>query len=119
MKIAVTGAQGALGKDVVRYCASAGHSTVQIDRIEASSTDVPNSEILDYYAAIDLFVIPRIDDRAARLVTPLKPLEAMAMEIPVIAADLPALRELVSPGERGEVFRPSDPEHLADIAGDL
>lgn len=80
---------------------------------------VPNSEILDYYAAIDLFVIPRIDDRAARLVTPLKPLEAMAMGIPVIAADLPALRELVSPGERGEVFRPSDPEHLADIAGDL
>ncbi|PVH95201.1 UDP-galactose 4-epimerase [Periconia macrospinosa] len=45
MKIAVTGAQGCLGKDVVRLCAAAGHSTVQIDRVEAPPNDIPNSEI--------------------------------------------------------------------------
>ena len=80
---------------------------------------VPNREIEDHYALIDLFVVPRIDDRAARLVTPLKPLEAMAMGIPVMAADLPALRELVAPGERGLTFRPSDPEDLAAVASIL
>jgi len=80
---------------------------------------VANKEIEDHYALIDLFVVPRVDDRAARLVTPLKPLEAMAMEIPVIASDLPALRELVAPGRRGEVFAPDDPDSLADTAGRL
>jgi glycosyltransferase involved in cell wall biosynthesis len=43
----------------------------------------------------------------------------MAMEIPVIASDLPALRELVAPGRRGEVFAPDDPDSLADTAGRL
>jgi glycosyltransferase involved in cell wall biosynthesis len=52
-------------------------------------------------------------------VTPLKPLEAMAMERPVIAADLPALRELVAPGQRGEVFPPADADALAKVAGEL
>ena len=77
---------------------------------------VPNEQIEDHYALIDLFVVPRVDDRAARLVTPLKPLEAMAMEIPVMAADLPALRELVAPGVRGEIFTSGDPESLAATA---
>lgn len=80
---------------------------------------IPNEQIEDHYALIDLFVIPRVDDRAARLVTPLKPLEAMAMEIPVIAADLPALRELVAPGERGELFLSGEPASLAEIAAKL
>jgi glycosyltransferase involved in cell wall biosynthesis len=80
---------------------------------------VPNDQIEEHYALIDLFVVPRIDDRAARLVTPLKPLEAMAMEVPVIAADLPALRELVAPGDRGDVFEPGDHESLAAMAGGL
>lgn len=80
---------------------------------------VPNEMIEDYYALIDLFVVPRIEDRAARLVTPLKPLEAMAMGLPMIASDLPALRELVAPGERGEVFSPGDSTALAQLILDL
>lgn len=80
---------------------------------------VDNHRIEDHYAMIDLFVIPRIDDLAARLVVPLKPLEAMAMERPILAADLPALRELVMPGERGEVFAPGDAEALAAATKEL
>ena len=77
---------------------------------------VPNDQIEDHYALIDLFVVPRIEDRAARLVTPLKPLEAMAMGLPVIASSLPALEELVKPHERGLVFEPADPAAIADTA---
>jgi glycosyltransferase involved in cell wall biosynthesis len=76
---------------------------------------VPNEQIEDHYALIDLFVVPRVNDRAARLVTPLKPLEAMAMGKPIIAADLPALRELVMPGQRGFVFETENSESLADV----
>ena len=74
---------------------------------------VPNDTIEDHYALIDAFVVPRVQDRAARLVTPLKPLEAMAMGRPVIAADLPALRELVDPDRRGLVFESEDARSLA------
>lgn len=76
---------------------------------------VPNAEIEDYYALIDLFVVPRIDDYASRFVTPLKPLEAMAMGLPLIASDLPALRELVAPDRRGRLFKPGDPVDMADV----
>ncbi|MEX1133747.1 MAG: glycosyltransferase, partial [Acidimicrobiia bacterium] len=72
-----------------------------------------------HYALIDLFVVPRVDDRAARFVTPLKPLEAMAMRIPVITASLPALEELVEPGLRGLSFTPSDPTAIAATASEL
>lgn len=77
---------------------------------------VENRLIEDYYAMIDIFVVPRIDDLASRLVVPLKPLEAMAMERPILAADLPALRELVATDERGEVFPPGNEEALATAA---
>jgi glycosyltransferase involved in cell wall biosynthesis len=75
---------------------------------------VPNAEIEDYYALMDIFVIPRVDDRQARLVTPLKPLEAMAMGIPVVVSDLPALRELAAPGDRGLTATPESSESLAE-----
>lgn len=77
---------------------------------------VPNTEIEDHYSLIDVFVVPRVEDRASRLVTPLKPLEAMAMGRPVIVSDLPALRELVDPPSRGLAFPSSDPVGLADAA---
>lgn len=80
---------------------------------------IPNEQIEAHYSVIDVFVVPRIDDKAARLVTPLKPLEAMAMGRPVVAADLPALHEQVEPGVRGELFQPGDSRHLADVLGSL
>ncbi|MTV27271.1 glycosyltransferase [Nitriliruptoraceae bacterium ZYF776] len=80
---------------------------------------VPNDRIESYYALIDAFVVPRIDDQAARLVTPLKPLEAMAMRRPVITSDLPALREMVPPGDRGLGFPPGDSAALAGAIAQL
>lgn len=74
---------------------------------------VPHAEIANHYALIDVFVVPRRDDRAARLVTPLKPFEAMAMERPLLTADLPALVEIAKPDERGMIFRSGDSESLA------
>jgi nucleoside-diphosphate-sugar epimerase len=44
MKIAITGAKGTVGKEVVKLCASAGHHSVQIDRMDMEDDGTPNSE---------------------------------------------------------------------------
>lgn len=90
-----------------------------IDHVVRITGAVPHEEIQRYYSLIDLFVIPRRDDEAARWVTPLKPFEAMAMARPLLVADLPALREVVAPPERGLTFRPEDPVDLATVAARL
>ena len=76
---------------------------------------VPHGDVVRYHSLIDVFVVPRTGDRVARLVTPLKPYEAMAMERAVVVSDVPALREIVVPGETGLVFRPEDAHDLADV----
>jgi phosphatidyl-myo-inositol dimannoside synthase len=75
---------------------------------------VPHDEIRRHYALYDAFVVPRRDERAARTVTPLKPYEALAMERPLIVADLPALVEIAEPDERGLAFPAGDADALAD-----
>ncbi|MFL5779410.1 MAG: glycosyltransferase family 4 protein [Chloroflexota bacterium] len=76
---------------------------------------VAHDDVLRYYSIIDVFVVPRTADRVSQLVTPLKPYEAMAMRLPVIVSDLPALREIVTLGETGLTFRAEDPDDLAEV----
>ncbi|MFW5417427.1 glycosyltransferase [Nocardiopsis sp. CNT-189] len=75
---------------------------------------VDRDEALRAQAALDVLVVPRSDERVCRLVTPLKPVEAMALGTPVVASDLPALRELLCGGEAGLMVPPGDPGALAD-----
>jgi glycosyltransferase involved in cell wall biosynthesis len=80
---------------------------------------VPLGEVQRYYAQIDVFVVPRTNDQVSRTVTPLKPLEAMAMQRAVVTSDVPALRELIAPGETGLVFTAEDAVHLASVVEPL
>jgi glycosyltransferase involved in cell wall biosynthesis len=80
---------------------------------------VPHEDIDRYYQLIDVFVVPRRDDRAARFVTPIKPFEAMALERALIVSDLPALAEIVGAPERGLTFVREDPASLAAVARPL
>ncbi|MEW9527509.1 glycosyltransferase family 4 protein [Microbispora sp. NPDC049125] len=70
-------------------------------------------EALQAQAAIDIFVCPREDLRVCRLVTPLKPVEAMALGKPVVLSDLPALSELVGGDGAGLLVPPGDAAALA------
>jgi glycosyltransferase involved in cell wall biosynthesis len=81
--------------------------------------NVPFDDVSAYYAQIDLFVVPRVNERAARLVAPMKPLEAMAMQVPLLVADLPALVEITGGGDRGHAFKAGDAGSLADGARQL
>jgi len=76
---------------------------------------VPHDEVAGHYALLDAFVVPRRDERAARMVTPLKPYEALAMARPLVIADLPPLREIASPEERGLAYTPGDMAGLASV----
>ncbi len=82
------------------------------DRIHVTGS-VPHDQVPAMYALLDAFVVPRRNERAAALVTPLKPFEAMAMARPLIVADLPALTEVAPDGERGLVYPAEDAAALA------
>jgi glycosyltransferase involved in cell wall biosynthesis len=82
---------------------------------------VSRAELMEAYRGLDVFCLPRRDLPVTRLVPPLKPVEAMAMGIPVVASDLPPLRELLVGGgeDRGLLVRPDDPEALAEAVNTL
>lgn len=80
---------------------------------------VPHEDVIRYHSIIDVFVVPRTGDRVSRLVTPLKPYEAMAMERALVVSDVPALREIVTPGETGLTFQAENAEDLAAVLNGL
>jgi PEP-CTERM/exosortase A-associated glycosyltransferase len=65
---------------------------------------VPHSEVARYYAVVDCLVYARRRIRLTDLVTPLKPLEAMAMRKTVVASDVGGHREMVEHGVTGLIF---------------
>jgi len=74
---------------------------------------VPHSEVNRYYDLADVLVYPRHSMRLTELVTPLKPLEAMAQGRLVIASDVGGHNELIHDGETGVLFRAESPQDLA------
>jgi glycosyltransferase involved in cell wall biosynthesis len=63
---------------------------------------------------LDVFVVPRTPDRVCQLVTPLKPVEAMASGLPVVVSAVNALSEIISDRQTGLRFPPLDAAALAD-----
>lgn len=74
---------------------------------------VPHEAVEDYYAQIDILAYPRKAMRLTDLVTPLKPLEAMAQGRLVAASSVGGHRELIEHGVTGTLFAPDDPRALA------
>ncbi|MFN7159531.1 MAG: glycosyltransferase, partial [Erythrobacter cryptus] len=74
---------------------------------------VPHGEVERYYSLIDVLAYPRKAQRLTDLVTPLKPLEAMAQRRLVAASNVGGHRELIRDGETGTLFAPDDPAACA------
>lgn len=75
---------------------------------------VPHEEVEAYYSVTDILVYPRKSMRLTDLVTPLKPLEAMAQKCLFVASDVGGHRELVRDGETGTLFRADDVDALVE-----
>jgi glycosyltransferase involved in cell wall biosynthesis len=120
--IRATAILAADGRDVACLIVGEGRlrSTLESIAAESGAADrviftgaVPHADVPAMYALLDAFVVPRRDERTARLVTPLKPFEAMAMARPMIVADLPALTEVAPDGERSLAYPAEDAAALA------
>ncbi len=74
---------------------------------------VPHSEVQRYYELIDVLAYPRLPIRLTELVTPLKPLEAMAQGRMFVASDVGGHRELIRHGETGFLCPAGDAKALA------
>jgi len=80
---------------------------------------VPHDQVERYYALADVLAYPRKKSRLTDLVTPLKPLEAMAEGRLVAASDVGGHRELIRDGVTGTLFAPDDPAACADALAGL
>lgn len=79
---------------------------------------VPHDKVDHYYSLVDILAYPRKRMRLTELVTPLKPLEAMAQRRLVAASDVGGHRELIRDGDTGTLFPPGDPAAIAaSLAG--
>jgi PEP-CTERM/exosortase A-associated glycosyltransferase len=65
---------------------------------------IAHADVPAHYSLIDCCVYPRLPMRLTELVTPLKPLEAMAAGRIVVASDVGGQRELIRDGETGFLF---------------
>lgn len=80
---------------------------------------VPHDEVEDYYAQVDVLAYPRKAMRLTDLVTPLKPLEAMAQGRLVAASNVGGHRELIEHGVTGTLFAPGDPAAIASALAEM
>lgn len=80
---------------------------------------VSHDLVQDYYNQVDIFVYPRLSMRLTELVTPLKPLEAMAQGRLVVASDVGGHIELIRDGVTGRLFKAGDAGALASTVLNL
>lgn len=80
---------------------------------------VPHDQVEQYYAQVDVLAYPRKAMRLTELVTPLKPLEAMAQGRLVAASSVGGHRELIEDGVTGTLFAPNDPAAIAQALAGL
>ena len=88
------------------------HATGLADRVVLTGR-VAHDQVARYYSLVDVLVYPRQPMRLTNLVTPLKPLEAMAQGRLVLASDVGGHRELIRDGETGVLFPGGNTEALA------
>ncbi|MBM3990920.1 MAG: glycosyltransferase family 4 protein [Planctomycetes bacterium] len=101
---------GGMEQDVAALRArSSGIPNVRIDGFQ------PPKQVALYLAAADVGVAPNRSTPAisARYTSPLKVFEAMAVGLPLVASDLPSLREVLRHGSDAWLVRADDAEELA------
>jgi glycosyltransferase involved in cell wall biosynthesis len=89
-------------------------TALDLDQTVIFTGRVPAAKVRQFHALLDIFVVPRTPDRVCQLVTPLKPVEAMASGLCVVTSEVKALTEVVKHEVTGALTVPQDPVSLAD-----
>ncbi len=70
--------------------------------------------VKNYMTKADLFVLPLQDDgHCGRVASSLKQFEYMASGRPIVASDLPCIKEILRDGENAVLVQPGDPQAMA------
>ncbi len=77
---------------------------------------VNHEQIPDFYRLCTFLVLSRSDSGKTQLITPLKPLEIMAMGKALIASDIAGHREIVQNGLNGVLFKAGDVRELISVS---
>jgi glycosyltransferase involved in cell wall biosynthesis len=85
---------------------------LELDDYVTLTGSVPYDQILRYYSIMDPLVYPRISTRNTEMCTPLKPLEAMAMQKAVLGSSVGGIRELM-PNGVGLQCQPGNSQDIA------
>lgn len=73
-----------------------------------------HSEVKEYIQGADLFILPCVEDSEGdKDGIPVALMEAMACEVPVIAGDLPTIRELINSSSNGVLIDPTNKDQFA------
>lgn len=101
------------GRGIVEAASEANH------RIRWLGT-IPSERAATLVSESSVALVPMIDaPRSAYGLSPLKLFEAMASGVPVVASDLPGLREIVLEHQCGLLFRAGDADDLARAVGEV
>jgi len=76
---------------------------------------VPHDKMPVYYQMCDLFLIPRPSTISTETIAPLKLLEAMAMEKPVLASNVGGIAEVIRHEKNGYLFEKGDMGSLKQV----
>lgn len=87
----------------------------ELDHVVTFTGRVPHEDVERYYSLIDIAPFPRLPLPVCEMVSPLKPFEAMAMSKAVIASDVAALAEIISPGVNGFLHAKGDVDSLVEM----
>ncbi len=97
--------EGAI-RDIVSSMGLAGRVTL--------AGRVSHQEVKAFYGVADVMAYPRVSDRLTNMVTPIKPLEAMAQRVIVVASDVGGHKELVSHEQTGYLYPAGDRKELIE-----
>lgn len=105
-------ATGALDADLARCRALAAELGIN-GRVTFAGF-VPHAEVRDRLAGAGVAIVPLPDRLMSRYFTsPLKVFDYMAAGVPIVASDLPALRDVLQDGDNALLVPPGDPAALA------
>jgi glycosyltransferase involved in cell wall biosynthesis len=91
---------------------AAQRARLGLEEVVVMTGRVPHDQVQRYYSLLDIAAYPRTGARVCHFVSPLKPLEAMAMEKAVVVSDVKAQTEMIEHERTGLVHRADDARAL-------
>ncbi len=88
------------------------------DRVTVTGL-VPRVKVPEWLSDADVLVLPTVATPSARYTSPLKLFEYMAAGKPIVASDLPPIREILTDGENARLVPPGDPAALEAAVREL